>query len=90
MAKDNTNKAAIESLDRKVLLSTMWIFAMFNYLYADVIGLMDHTLLTQMLAGTVGAVVPRRSLLPLELQALMGSSFCGLRPELLTLRKSKH
>ena len=25
--------------DRKVLLSTLWIFAMFNYLYADVFGL---------------------------------------------------
>lgn len=24
------------SMDRKVLLSTLWIFAMFNYLYADV------------------------------------------------------
>lgn len=25
--------------DRKILLSTLWIFAMFNYLYADVFGL---------------------------------------------------
>jgi len=25
-----------KSMDRKVLLSTLWIFAMFNYLYADV------------------------------------------------------
>jgi hypothetical protein len=27
------------SMDRKVLLSTLWIFAMFNYIYADVYGL---------------------------------------------------
>jgi hypothetical protein len=26
----------MKSMDRKVLLSTLWIFAMFNYLYADV------------------------------------------------------
>jgi hypothetical protein len=56
MAKDNTNKVAAESIDGKVLLSTMWIFAMFNYLYADVIGLMDHTLLKQILTGTVGSL----------------------------------
>jgi len=26
----------VKPMDRKVLLSTLWIFAMFNYLYADV------------------------------------------------------
>ncbi len=30
---------SLKSMDRKVLLSTLWIFAMFNYLYADVYGL---------------------------------------------------
>ena len=30
--------------DRRVLLSSMWIFVMLNYLYADVMGLMDPAL----------------------------------------------
>ena len=32
----NTNMKATEMKDRKVVLSTLWIFALFNYLYADV------------------------------------------------------
>ena len=32
----NTNIKAAEMKDRKVVLSTLWIFAMLNYLYADV------------------------------------------------------
>jgi hypothetical protein len=35
------NKGLFASLDRRMLLSSLWIFAMFNYLYADVMGLMD-------------------------------------------------
>jgi hypothetical protein len=34
-----TNKMATAIKDRKVILSTLWIFAMFNYLYADVFSL---------------------------------------------------
>jgi hypothetical protein len=34
--KMNTNIKAAEMIDRKVVLSTLWIFAMLNYLYADV------------------------------------------------------
>ena len=34
-----TNNKTVETKDRKVILSTLWIFAMFNYLYADVFGL---------------------------------------------------
>ena len=36
-----------------MVLSTLWIFVMFNYLYADVMGLMDASLLRQYLAGRV-------------------------------------
>lgn len=43
-------------LDRKTLLSTLWIFVMFNYLYCDVVGLMDSHLLSQFLAGEVGGM----------------------------------
>jgi len=32
----NANSKTVETKDRKVILSTLWIFAMLNYLYADV------------------------------------------------------
>ena len=38
---------------RKVMLSTLWIFVMFNYTYCDVLGLMDSSLLNQYLTGVV-------------------------------------
>jgi hypothetical protein len=34
----NSNKQTV-GIDRKVIFSTLWIFAMFNYLYADVFSL---------------------------------------------------
>jgi hypothetical protein len=40
--------------DRKMLLSTLWIFAMLNYLYCDVVGLMDPKLLKEIMSGVVG------------------------------------
>ena len=42
--------------DRKVILSTLWIFAIFNYLYADIVGLMDSSLLKEYITGTVGGL----------------------------------
>ncbi len=43
-------------MDRKILLSTLWIFAIFNYLYCDIMGLMDVTLLKQYLTGSVNGM----------------------------------
>jgi len=43
-------------MDRKVLLSTLWIFALFNYMYADILTLMDSTVLQEMMTGTVGGI----------------------------------
>lgn len=37
----------------RVVLSTLWVFVMLNYLYADVMSLMDPVLLPQWLAGRV-------------------------------------
>ncbi|WP_431917990.1 DUF6326 family protein [Nonomuraea jabiensis] len=34
-------------------LSTLWVFALFNYLYCDIVGLMDSGLLKQYLTGHV-------------------------------------
>jgi hypothetical protein len=42
--------------DKRALLSTLWIFAMLNYLYCDVISLMDPELLKQYLTGNVGGM----------------------------------
>ncbi len=39
--------------NKKELLSTIWIFVTLNYLYCDLIGLMDSNLLKQYLAGSV-------------------------------------
>lgn len=45
-----------EMKDRKVILSTVWIFVMFNYLYCDVVALMDPKLLKQFMTGNVGGI----------------------------------
>ena len=52
----NANQKPVEMSDRKVLLSTLWVFVMFNYLYCDVVGLMDPGKLRQYLAGNVGGI----------------------------------
>ena len=44
----------MESVKSK--LSTMWIFATFNYLYCDVVTLMDRNVLKEFLGGRVGGV----------------------------------
>src|SRR5215467_3578312 len=45
-----------ERKDRKVILSTLWIFATLNYLYCDVGGLMNPELLRQYLTGNVNGI----------------------------------
>ena len=54
-------KKTAEMKDRKVILSTLWIFAMFNYIYADVYGLffnpvLQKELMKQLAAGYVGSI----------------------------------
>jgi hypothetical protein len=55
-----TNKTT-ERKDRKVLLSTLWIFALFNYAYADILTLYFNPALQkeatkQLLSGYVGSI----------------------------------
>ena len=38
---------------KKDILSTLWVFVTLNYLYCDLIGLMDSSLLKQYLTGNV-------------------------------------
>jgi len=52
----NTNKKTAEMKDMKVKLSTLWIFVMFNYLYCDILALMDPELLKGFMAGNVGGI----------------------------------
>jgi hypothetical protein len=52
----NTNKKTVKIEDMKAILSTLWIFAMFNYLYCDVMSLMDPEFLKQYMTGNVGGV----------------------------------
>jgi len=55
-----TNKIA-ELKDRKVILSTLWIFVLFNYVYADVYTLVFNPVLQkeatkELLSGYVGSI----------------------------------
>jgi len=45
-----------EMKDMKVRLQTLWIFVMFNYLYADVLGLHDPAVLKELITGQVGSL----------------------------------
>ncbi|GGJ51884.1 DUF6326 family protein [Deinococcus roseus] len=46
----------MKPIERQTVLSTLWIFAILNYLYADVLGLMDGPLLKQYLSGTINGI----------------------------------
>lgn len=56
MKLEKSNSKKIGKIDRKVLLSTLWIFAILNYLYCDVVSFMDSNLLNQYLKGTVNGM----------------------------------
>ncbi|MHC1781210.1 MAG: DUF6326 family protein [Anaerolineaceae bacterium] len=47
----NTTEKNGEIESRKVIFSTVWIFAMLNYIYCDIIGHMDVELLRKMVSG---------------------------------------
>ena len=42
--------------DRRALLTTLWIFVTFDYLYCDLIGMMDPAFLSKLLTGVVGTI----------------------------------
>jgi hypothetical protein len=50
------SKSLAKPIDRGMILSSLWIFAMFNYLYNDVMTLMDSRMLAGYLAGTPNGV----------------------------------
>jgi hypothetical protein len=42
--------------ERGKILSALWVFVTVNYIYCDVLALMDHAYLRQVLSGTVGGM----------------------------------
>lgn len=42
--------------DMKVRLSVLWVFVMFNYIYADITTLMDSSVLRELMTGSVGGL----------------------------------
>jgi hypothetical protein len=42
--------------DWKVILSTLWIFVMFNMLYADILSFMDSGFLKELMTGYAGEI----------------------------------
>lgn len=42
--------------DRKVILSTLWVFVMFNYLYADVLSLYEPGIIEELMTGSIGGI----------------------------------
>jgi hypothetical protein len=47
----NKNKRTEETRDRKAVLSTLWIFVMFNYLYADLVMMIVNPPIYQKIAA---------------------------------------
>jgi hypothetical protein len=45
-----------EMKDMKVRFSTLWVFTVFNYVYADIHSLIDPTTLKQTMTGYVGSL----------------------------------
>ena len=52
----NINQKTTKMEDMKVRLSTLWIFAVLNYLYADVMTLMDPEGLEAIMTGYAGSI----------------------------------
>jgi len=50
----NTNTKLIQVQDKKVTLSTLWIFVMFCIAYADIIGFIEPGTLEKIINGEVG------------------------------------
>lgn len=49
--------------DRKVLISTLWIFVMVNMAFADIVGFMNPGALEKVLTGSVGFKITQEILL---------------------------
>ena len=50
------SESMLKTKSRGVILSPLWIFVTLNYLYCDILSLMDPTVLNKMLTGDMGFV----------------------------------
>jgi Sec-independent protein secretion pathway component TatC len=50
-------------MDMKVKLSTLWIFVMFNMVFADIVGFMNPGALEEIITGAVGIEITQELLL---------------------------
>jgi hypothetical protein len=48
------NQSIIYGCYQKIILSTLWIFVLLNYLYCDILTLMDPVQLKHIISGTAG------------------------------------
>jgi hypothetical protein len=48
------NKPLIEVQDKKIILSTLWVFVMFNIAFADIIGFIEPGTLEKIINGDTG------------------------------------
>ena len=53
MENNSSDQSILRMKDKRVLLSTLWIFVVLNYLYCDALSFMDSHLLKQYLTGVV-------------------------------------
>jgi hypothetical protein len=63
MENTRSPQQATGRLDPRVKLSTLWLFALLNYLYCDIVSLMDAEMLRQYLTGTVNGMEMTRGFL---------------------------
>jgi len=67
----NTNNKLIQFQDRKITLSTLWVFVMFCIAYADIIGFLEPGTLENLINGNVGfEITPAIILIISLLQAI--------------------
>src|SRR5512147_2768630 len=53
----NTSNKLIQAQDRRVTLSTLWVFVMFCIAYADIIGFIEPGTLENIISGNTGFVL---------------------------------
>ncbi len=51
-----SNELGEIEMDMKEKLSLLWIFVLFNYIYADITTLMDSSVLTELITGYAGGL----------------------------------
>lgn len=59
----NTSKTTTGMEDMKVKLSTLWVFVMFNMVFADIVGFMNPGALEKIMTGAVGFEITQELLL---------------------------